>query len=119
MTTLTPFERSLQRTLMQRARSADPNEPRDACLSYTELGNEVDPESASHYPMTRPPFRGLNEALGHVVKYEFEHGRPLLTALVVAQDTGMPGPGFAGLARDLGFVVNDDAEFAQQLPSTE
>jgi hypothetical protein len=114
MTALTSFERSLKRTLIDHARRADPDKPHDARLSYGELGLELDPEGLSTYPMTRPPFRGLNEALGHVVRHEVEHGRPLLTALVVTKDTGSPGPGFAGLARELGLTVTHDDEFAQQ-----
>ena len=111
MITLTPFERALHRALVTRARSANADAPLDACMSYGELCAVVDPDATSNYPMTRPPFRGLNEALGHVSMYEAEHGRPLLTALVVQQDSRHPGPGFARLGRHLGFEVDDEDGF--------
>jgi hypothetical protein len=77
-----------------------------------ELGKRVDPNGLWHYPMTRPPFRGLNEALGHVSKYEAAHGRPLLSALVVNDNTRKPGDGFVKMAAtDLGREVTDSDEF--------
>jgi len=87
-----------------------------ACLTYSELCDQVDPDHASKYPMTVPPFRGLNEALGHVSMYEAEHGRFLLTALVVNAGDRRPGPGFARLGRHLGFsVIDEDAFWRREL----
>src|ERR1041385_36829 len=88
MISLTPLEQRLRLPLIRRAPSADPGNLSQTCISYKDLGQEIDPVHASHYPMTLPPFRGLNEALGHVSMYEFEHGRPLLSALVVSEDLG-------------------------------
>lgn len=40
--------------------------------------------------------------LGEISKYEHAHDRPMLSAIVVKIDTKQPGPGFSGLARELG-----------------
>ncbi|MFI6358245.1 hypothetical protein ACIBJF_37790 [Streptomyces sp. NPDC050743] len=50
-------------------------------------------------------------ALGHVSMYEVEHGGPMLSALVVKQDSGTAGPGFVDLARHLKFDVQDEEAF--------
>ncbi|MEV6686897.1 hypothetical protein AB0N28_16380 [Streptomyces sp. NPDC051130] len=47
--------------------------------------------------------------LGHISVYEHQHGRPLLSALVVAKATGRPGDGFVELASQLGFEPAEDA----------
>lgn len=108
---LTPFEYVLRRALVGRVHGTDAESPMDCSLSYKDLGLMADPDHTSHYPMTRPPFRGLNEALGHVSMYEVEHGRPMLSAIVVNEDTGRPGSGFAKLARHLGFMVEEEDTF--------
>ena len=46
--------------------------------------------------------RALGKLLGKVVADEHRAGRPLLTAVVVRKDTGVPGDGFLGMARSLG-----------------
>jgi len=40
--------------------------------------------------------------LGEISEYECEHGRPMLSAVVVNKTTKKPGPGFSHLARELG-----------------
>ncbi|MCX5373918.1 hypothetical protein OG613_37880 [Streptomyces sp. NBC_00015] len=106
MITLTSTERDIHRILSVRAREADIAKPHEACLTYKELGLLIDPEGLNT-GMSRPPFRTLFPALGHVSMYEVEHGRPMLSALVVAQDSRVPGPGFVELARHLQLPVND------------
>ncbi|MDF3291569.1 hypothetical protein [Streptomyces silvisoli] len=110
MITLTPIECAIRRALLTRAQDADPAEPLDACLSYKDLGLLVDP-GGEHSGMSRPPFRTMFPALGHVSTYEVEHGRPMLSALVVAEQSGTPGPGFTELARSMQFQVIDDTAF--------
>lgn len=111
MITLAPAERDIHRALLTIARSADPASPADACVTYKELGLLIDPDGVST-GMSRPPFRGgLFSALGNVSVYEVERGRPMLSALVVRQDSGTAGPGFADLARHLRFDVQDDEAF--------
>jgi hypothetical protein len=61
--------------------------------------------------MSRPPFRTMFPALGRVSRYEMEHGRPLLSALVVSQDKREPGDGFVQLARELGLPVQDPGTY--------
>jgi hypothetical protein len=83
-------------------------------LSYLALGKDAKEHGYSaHYPMITPPFRGLGEALSAISRYEHDHGRPLISALVVREDTGRPGPGFFDLARQLGRNVgaNEPAFF--------
>ncbi|MEW2255893.1 hypothetical protein [Streptomyces sp. NPDC047869] len=67
MVTLTPAERDIHRVLSNRARQADPTKPREACLTYKELGLLLDPEGQNP-GMSRPPFRTLFPALGNVSK---------------------------------------------------
>jgi hypothetical protein len=112
MIRLTSQERTIWRELRALARGLTPIDAEDHCITYKQLGMRVDPNGVWHYPMTRPPFRGLNEALGHVSKYEAEHGRPMLTALVVNEGTRKPGSGFTKLAvNDLGREVSDPDVF--------
>ncbi|CAL9640348.1 hypothetical protein SUDANB176_06329 [Streptomyces sp. enrichment culture] len=106
MITLTPAERDIHRALSTRAREADPAKPLEACLTYKELGLLIDPEGGNT-GMSRPPFRTLFPALGNVSRYEVEHGRPMLSALVVNQDSRVPGPGFVELAQQLQVPVGD------------
>ena len=106
MITLTSTERNIHRVLSVRARDADIAKPREACLTYKELGLLIDPEGLNT-GMSRPPFRTLFPALGRVSAYEVEHGRPMLSALVVAQDSRVPGPGFVELARQLRLPVEN------------
>lgn len=106
MTTLTTVERRIRRVLVQRARAADVHDLRSACLSYAHLGLAFDPDGEE--PGTsRPPFRTLYSMLGHISMYEVEHGRPMLSALVVTKETGLPGEGFAKLAKHLGIQAGD------------
>ena len=106
MLSLTQFEHAIRSVLIDHAQRAGAADPMTACLTYTELGDELGDEHGS-YPMVKPPFRGLGEALGHVCMYEVERGRPMLTALVVQQGSQRPGDGFPQLARHLGFAVGN------------
>ncbi len=113
MITLTPNEQNIHHVLLDRARTADPVSPTDACLSYKALGLLIDPEGTNS-GMSRPPFRTMFPALGHVSMYEVEHGRPMLSALVVSESSKAPGAGFADLARHLNLKVEDDDTFWQE-----
>ena len=111
MITLTAQERVIWSELRGLVRGSSAPHANLLSLSYLELGKRIDPENIWRYPMTRPPFRGLNEALGHVSMYEVEHGRPMLSALVVNTDTQRPGAGFAKLAAQLGRKIDDPDVF--------
>jgi hypothetical protein len=116
MITLTPFERRLRGHLLTIARGYPLNPGNPAGITYRDLGVLADPDggrASGPQPNTRPPFRGLNEALGHISMYEVEHGRPMLSALVVNAETGKPGEGFARLAEHLGIQVDDSEVFWQ------
>lgn len=49
----------------------------------------------------------IGQMLGEIAEDEFRAGRPLLGAVVVGT-SGKPGPGFFGLAKDLGKLTDDD-----------
>jgi hypothetical protein len=51
--------------------------------------------------------------LGEISEDEFRQGRPLLSAIAVGVG-GSPGPGFFGLARDLGKLKEDSKEAEQR-----
>jgi len=58
----------------------------------------------------------LSRLLREVSLHEHEHGRPLLSAVVVSRDTRLPGSGFFALMRLLGFGdAEDEALFAREL----
>jgi hypothetical protein len=44
----------------------------------------------------------LSEMLGEISTHEFRQGRPMLSAVVISSEEGMPGIGFFNLARALG-----------------
>lgn len=95
---LDPVEERVRAFLISRARQADPGRPSSAYTEYQQVGKAVDPEE--HY-WAWPRFRGLGAVLGNVSVYEHEHGRPLLSAIVVQAGTHQPGDGFyQGLLRD-------------------
>jgi hypothetical protein len=113
---LTSVERNIHRALRARAQGANPTHPATACISYKELGLMIDPEGKS-WAVSRAPFRRMFPALGHVSAYETEHGRPMLSALVVREDSRKPGSGYIQLARDCGIATENEGEefWKQQL----
>jgi hypothetical protein len=108
---LTTEERLIWRCLRDQARAGAIIDPEASCIHYGTLGKQVDPDDAWRYPMSRPPFRGFNDALGHVSQYEHEHGRPLLSSLVTTVDDGQPGTGFALFVKSLGLAVDGPEAF--------
>ncbi len=106
MPSLTADERILRYVLINSARNA-----REEVLSYSELGLlAANAGFTASYPMIDPPFRGLGEALGNISRYEHAFGRPLLSAIVVTQATGLPGDGFVPMAAKLGRDVGPDPD---------
>ena len=78
------------------------------------MADELDPDGERDrgpWPNTRNSMFGFNEVLGHISMYEVEHGRPMLTAIVVGKDTGIPGDGFERLSKHLGFEIGDPMTF--------
>lgn len=65
-------------------------------------------------PLAGLPSRGsymgriLGELLREICKNEYCQGRPLLSAVVVRKNSGMPGNGFFREARCLGVYCGDD-----------
>ncbi len=57
----------------------------------------------------------ISEILGEISSQEFEHGRPMLSSVVVGKVSGKPGPGFFELAESLDlYDGKDDDEFYSQ-----
>ena len=50
----------------------------------------------------------MGRICGEISGDEMDHGRPMLSAVVVSVMTGMPGDGFFNLARTLGKLKKDD-----------
>ena len=59
----------------------------------------------------------IAQILGEISTYEHEQERPMLSAVVVLHDSGLPGQGFFTLARELGVFDGHDelAFFASEL----
>ncbi|MFE1877947.1 hypothetical protein ACFW9N_45135 [Streptomyces sp. NPDC059496] len=110
MLSLTPLERDMHRLLRSLAQAGDPGDPLSACISYKEFAQRVDPHGLDPYT-SQNQMHGLYPKLGHISVYEHQHGRPLLSALVVTKATGRPGDGFAELATQLGFEAAEEAGF--------
>ncbi|MFJ4126613.1 hypothetical protein ACIP3U_35680 [[Kitasatospora] papulosa] len=110
MLTLTPIERDMHRLLRSLAKAADPSDAVSACIGYKDFVQRVDPHGLDPYT-SQGQMRGLYPKLGHISVYEHQHGRPLLSALVIRKATGRPGDGFSDLASQLGFEAAGDAGF--------
>jgi hypothetical protein len=86
------------------------NEPAiERRLYYVQFGKLIDPDGSWRYPQTQPEamYRGMGQLLGLISEHEHAAGRPLLSALVVTRDTGLPGDGFFVMAHNLGFQFPD------------
>jgi len=93
--------------LIRRAAGAGAGDPFRAVLTYAEFCGDIDPGQRYWRP---PRFGGIARVLCRIGTYEHAGGRPLLTALVVRAGNRRAGPGFAGLARNLGFEIGPDQE---------
>jgi len=49
----------------------------------------------------------LFEMLGEISWEESKAGRGMLTAVVISKDSNLPGPGFFGVAEELGYTITD------------
>jgi hypothetical protein len=105
--TLSGLEERTRQFLIARARSCKATSPSTALITYTGLRDEIDPSQQS-WPGQR--CTGIGEALDQINRSEHEHGRPMLSALVVLSGENYPGDGFPKLARDLGHSVREDGE---------
>jgi hypothetical protein len=58
--------------------------------------------------------REVGQILGEISEWEHDEGRPLLSAVVIREDIGIPGEGFFKLARELGkFQGQNEQDFWQ------
>ena len=88
---LSTLEERVRAFLVSRARQADPDRLASARIEYQQLGKAIDPQEQY---WAWPRFRGLGDVLGNVSVFEHEHGRPLISALVVQAGTHQAGDGF-------------------------
>jgi hypothetical protein len=106
------FQHHARRLLIRRAAEVDPSRPRDACIPYQKFRDLADPEK-KRWKGSR--CTGIGPDLGQISKYEFQHGRPLASSIVVyAPPLDHPAPDFIdALCRDmLGMEVPPGQEFA-------
>jgi hypothetical protein len=90
---ITEFQKNLRRDMIAVAKS-----PRGV-IFYSDLGRHHGIEGDDEYN-----FNKLANEIGTVSEYEHEHGRPLLSVVVVRKDTVEPGLGFFKLAKALGIM---------------
>lgn len=84
----------MNRVLYKRLRNVA---ARRATITYQEVGDLIGLDMAN--PAHRNEIAAI---LGEISSYEHQHGRPLLSAVVVLAETGWPGQGFFDLARACG-----------------
>ena len=75
-------------------------------ITYSEITPLADLNMEFQADRTR-----MGELLGEISTYEYEQGRPMLSAIVVLAGVGYPGEGFFNLARYLG-LYSGHGEFA-------
>jgi len=77
------------------------------CIYYSEIA------PLANLDMDSPADRNkISEILGEISSYEHEHGRPMLSAVVIHKENNIPGKGFFTLARELDlYSGNDDWNF--------
>jgi len=74
-------------------------------ITYSELA------PLARLNMSNAPDRTeIARILDEISNYEYDHGRPLLSAVVIRKDTNLPGSGFFTLARELGLLTGDDKD---------
>lgn len=97
-TLLTQEENYVRKALIKRAKIG-------GNYSYKQLTDEL----YLQYDTANPSDRGeLGHILGNISRFEVEHGRPMLSAIVVRQDTRIQGGGFFDLAEELGLLKATD-----------
>lgn len=96
---LSPLAQRVYAYLTQRASDTDPDSPLTGTIAYGELCTALDPYRRYWVPRR---YKGIGQILAEVSSYEYAHGRPLLSALVVRKDSGRPGKGFTELVRSFG-----------------
>lgn len=99
---LSPIEDRIRLFLIERAKRTSVSSPFNARITYGNLCAAIDPEQ--HY-WRGPRYRGIGTTIGNVSRWEHEHGRPLLSALVVLAGERHASDGFAGLGRELGYEI--------------
>ena len=88
---------SLYQHLVEVARSR-----RERTISYTEAGKTIGLAAND---------RDLFDHLDEINRFERRQGRPMLSALVVGRQTGIPGAGFFRLAREWGINIRNERRF--------
>jgi hypothetical protein len=106
MISLTPDEERLRDHLIDIVASADRERPESSIRSYGDLAAAIDTDGGVGWRQGHPRYSRVITALYHINKYEAEHGRPMIGALVGH------GPksdkGFADCAREC-HVARDGA----------
>lgn len=112
MISLTPDEERLRDHLIGIAASADPEHPEASVVTYEQVAKALDPDRRIGWNQPRRYTR-LITALYHVLRYEAERGRPLITAFVgrkTGAGKGIPGEGFFWAAREAKRLTGDSPQ---------
>ena len=112
MISLTHDEERLRDHLIGIAANADPEHPETSVVTYEQIAKALDPDCRIGWNQPRRYTR-LITALYHVLKYEAERRRPLLTAFVgrkTGAGKGIPGDGFFWAAREANCLTSDSPE---------
>ena len=73
-------------------------------LTYTDVGHAMGLTNPVGYHLARE----TGQILGEISEDEVHEGRPMLSALAVGKESGIPGNGFFILARQLGKLGSED-----------
>lgn len=80
-------------------------------IKYKEIANIMGIQEPGHHMA-----KETGRMLGEINAYEYLHNRPMLSAVAVTEDEGIPGKGFFECARDLGKL---DDELLSELEQDE
>ena len=106
MNGLIPIEQSIRRELIRQVQEGNFD---NTFVYYGILARQFNQPYVNGNIADRNRFHTI---LGHISEYEVEHERPMLSVIVVAQETRMPGHGFFTLARKLRRQRPDEDEDA-------
>lgn len=99
---------SLEGVLLLSQRIEKILEGRKDTMTYGDLCKEINNRYCIQY---RRNSKWIGNALYELMKRDIVYDRPLKSALVVQQISGMPGDGFFTGAKSLGFQFNSEGEF--------
>jgi len=74
-------------------------------IFYSELGNHIGLKPGNYLGFK------LGSILDQINRDEHKHGKPMLSAVVITKQNGIPAPGFFDLAKELKGFSGDKIDF--------